>query len=85
MVTSKVAAEGMLTTRVYPIPDHWEITENDFAASLLQLVQPDSWDQLGGPGAFKSVRGGVLVSNTAEVHDEIEKLCEKFDLLYEQE
>ena len=82
MITSKTQAESTLTTKMYRMTDRWEVDERDFADTIRQMVQPDSWDEVGGPGAIKVVSGAIFVSNAAAVHRDIEKLCAKFDILY---
>jgi len=48
------------------------------AENLLRLitttVRPDSWDEVGGPGTVAEYKGLVVVSQTWEVHEKIERL-----------
>jgi len=41
-------------------------------------IKPDSWDDVGGPGAIDAYNGLFVVSQTAEVHKQVEHL---FDML----
>jgi hypothetical protein len=41
-------------------------------------VKPDSWDDVGGPGAIDAYNGLFVVSQTSEVHEQVERL---FDML----
>ena len=82
LVTSKSVAEETLTTRLYRIPDGWDVSEDELIATITTIVEPDSWDQVGGPGAMKGVRGGIFISNTHEVHQEVNKLFGQLDTLY---
>jgi hypothetical protein len=46
--------------------------------SLIQMitstVSPNCWDDVGGPGSIYPYRGTLVISQTAEVHQEIQKL-----------
>ena len=48
------------------------------AENLIRLitttVSPDSWDEVGGPGSAAEYKGLVVVSQTWEVHEKIERL-----------
>jgi general secretion pathway protein D len=45
---------------------------------LIQLIQstvvPDSWDEVGGPGSMADFKGLITISQTQDVHDQVEKL-----------
>ncbi len=41
-------------------------------------VKPDSWDDVGGPGAIDAYNGLFVVSQTSDVHEQVERL---FDML----
>lgn len=82
VVTTPEDAESELTTRVYNVRS---LLDNDIGLfrtsgptkdfdSLIEIVTsvipPDSWDDVGGPGAIDSFRSGLLiVSQTHEVHE----------------
>jgi hypothetical protein len=46
--------------------------------ALIELIsgtiQPQTWDQVGGPASISPYRGTLVISQTAEVHQEIQKL-----------
>lgn len=46
---------------------------------ITSTVSPNSWDDVGGPGAIESFEGNLslVISNTQEVHDEIVDLLEQ--------
>jgi general secretion pathway protein D len=46
---------------------------------ITSTVEPNSWDELGGPGAVESFEGNLslVISNTQEVHDQIKDLLEQ--------
>jgi len=81
LVTSKVEAEQMLTTKFYDVRDLLEDPESpsrDFVA-LIDLIStcvaPTTWDEVGGPGAIKALKARrlrvLVISQTVEVHEEI--------------
>ncbi len=37
-------------------------------------VAPDSWDDVGGPGSIADFKGLMTISQTQQVHEDIEKL-----------
>jgi len=47
---------------------------------VIGTLKPDSWDDVGGPGAIDAYNGLFVVSQTAEVHKQVEHL---FDMLRE--
>ncbi|HJT35441.1 MAG TPA: hypothetical protein VJ783_25670, partial [Pirellulales bacterium] len=84
VITSKTEAENMMVVKVYPVFDlvvrsgegGGERSALDYR-KLIQLIQstvaPDSWQDVGGPGAMESFAnfGALVVSQTTEVHEEI--------------
>jgi HAAS domain-containing protein len=48
------------------------------AENLIRLITttvgPDSWDEVGGPGTVAEYKGLVVVSQTWEIHEKIERL-----------
>jgi PDZ domain len=53
---------------------------DDLIELVTSIVQPDSWDDVGGPGAIDAYSGLVVVAQTDEVHKKVERL---FDMLRE--
>ncbi|MCE9545982.1 MAG: hypothetical protein K8T25_10745 [Planctomycetia bacterium] len=41
---------------------------------LFGTIAPDSWDEAGGPGSIRDGNGSLTVSQTSEMHEEIEAL-----------
>ncbi len=41
---------------------------------IVSTVSPDSWDEQGGPGAIASYRGRLVVTQTDEVHSQLQSL-----------
>jgi hypothetical protein len=61
------------------------LTEQDQRADELielvtSIVEPQTWDVVGGPGAIDAYNGLVVVAQTANVHKKVERL---FDMLRE--
>ena len=88
LITTPEEAENHLETIVYPVgdlvlpPNSTEETQADFD-SLIDLikttVKPTSWDDTGGAGSITPFENNlsIVVSQTQEVHEEIEQLLEK--------
>jgi hypothetical protein len=88
LITTPEDAEGQLLTRVYPVLDlvtGKRVTSPKTAAaftvrdydSLIELIKatvsPDSWDDVGGPGAIDCLdnAGSLVVSQTYEVQSQV--------------
>ncbi|MFN0020169.1 MAG: hypothetical protein ACKVP0_18060 [Pirellulaceae bacterium] len=46
----------------------------DLMKTITVTVVPDSWDEVGGPGSLADFKGLLTISQTQEVHEQIEKL-----------
>lgn len=46
----------------------------DLVRLIQTTVAPDTWDEVGGPGSMADFKGLVTVSQTQDVHDQVEKL-----------
>lgn len=85
IVTTPEEAENHLETKVYPVGDlvlpegATDGAQADFD-SLIDLItstiKPTTWDEVGGPGSAKVFenRMSIVLSQTQEVHEEIENL-----------
>jgi hypothetical protein len=72
---------GMGGGGVIPRPASAEEQRVDDLIDLVtSIVAPDSWDDVGGPGAISVYDGLVVVAQTARVHKSVERL---FDMLRE--
>lgn len=49
-------------------------TIRDLVELLGTNAHPDSWENVGGPGSIKEFKGLVVITQTDEVHAEVEKL-----------
>lgn len=83
-LTTKSAAEYLLSTRTYPVADL--IAREDGAAlgddyqSLIELITtsvgPKTWDEVGGAGSIQEFRNAraIVISQTFAVHRQVERL-----------
>lgn len=82
LVSTVEELETKLTTKAYPVGDLTKIVVDDVEShaykSLIDVVtatiEPDSWDRIGGPGSIKGLYGALVVSQTREVHEELDRL-----------
>ncbi|MEX2026626.1 MAG: permease prefix domain 1-containing protein [Pirellulaceae bacterium] len=52
-----------------------ELSDADRLINLItRICEPDSWDEVGGPGTADEYKGLVTISQTREVHEEVERL-----------
>ena len=77
LITTAEEVEIDLQTRFYDVHD---LIQNG-PASLSQvhslittIIEPDSWDELGGPGIIADYQQGLLISHTFAIHQQIESL-----------
>ena len=76
LITDKqYAADNYLETWIYPLPfdEDWV----SVIELIHQVIAPTTWNVVGGPGAIMpagSTYGGLAISQTYEVHQEIEQL-----------
>jgi hypothetical protein len=77
-ITSKEKADEILTTKVYPVDDLLGGRRNwgPLMQAIKSSIQPDSWDDNGGPGSMQPFNVGSLlvVSQKRDVHDEVREL-----------
>ncbi len=80
-ITTPEQAGTQLLTEVYPVADLIDGNGDALIHLITSAVQPDSWDDVGGPG---NITGGsfggaetVVISQTYHVHREIVELLAK--------
>ena len=56
-----------MKTRRRDVPD-------DLVAVLTTTVTPETWEDVGGPGGVEEYNGLLVVSQTNENHEKVEKL-----------
>ena len=54
-------------------PPRRELTDN-LVGVVMATVSPDSWDEVGGPGNAQEYKGMLVVLQTNENHEKVEKL-----------
>jgi hypothetical protein len=89
LITTPEDAEAMLETRLYPVLDLVAVTGgtpdkamrevHDYDTlidTLTTTVEPDSWDEVGGPGTIAEFpgAGALVISQTTEIHEQVEKV-----------
>lgn len=86
-ITTPEAAEAELLTRVYPVGDLIDISGSGDKSSydydslsevISSVVAPNTWDDVGGPGAMEGIYGTLVMSQTADVHDEVARFIEGY-------
>lgn len=71
-ITTIDASEGRLEERQVTLPP---VLASDYGRLLKELVNPDSWEELGGPGCVEDARGNRLrISQTSHTLRAIEQL-----------
>ncbi|MEZ6119038.1 MAG: sigma-70 family RNA polymerase sigma factor [Pirellulaceae bacterium] len=84
-ITSQDYANQNAVTRLYRVDINWPFADlNHLIGMLTATVEPDSWDELGGEGSMQPVNNGLMVSNTCEVHDQIEEVLQQIQTFIRQ-
>jgi uncharacterized membrane protein YgcG len=84
VITTLEAAEAELKDLVYPVADllrngKGELNTSDELIELItRIASPDMWDEVGGPGSIVSIYGMLLISQTDEVHQEVQQLLDGY-------
>ncbi len=77
MITTPDAAERRLRLQTYDVSDlvGRPVDDTEFGAEtdgliemITELIQPDDWDAVGGPGSIETFRGVLTVSQTEPCH-----------------
>ena len=77
---SSSGGAGMPGRRPAQPLSEYERRSDELIELVTSIVKPDSWDDVGGPGAIDAYNGLIVVAQTAEVHQTVERL---FDMLRE--
>ncbi len=51
-----------------------QITMDDLRNAITSVVEPTSWDEVGGPGSVEQLGTSLMIRQTATVHEQIESL-----------
>ena len=54
------------------------IDMEDLIDTITSTVKPTTWDNVGGPGSISAMGGMLVISQTQEIHQEIETFLENF-------
>lgn len=77
LITEKTFAEqNYLATRLYPLPFDDTYIYQGIVETIQQTVAPTSWNTVGGQGSImpEEATGGLVISQTHDVHEQIEQL-----------
>jgi hypothetical protein len=82
LVTDADSAESNLRARVYPVGSRWprnrHLTGIDVTRLLSRSIDPDGWEDRGGPGFAGLINDDwLLVVQTLPIHQRIEEALEK--------
>ncbi|MCB9873377.1 MAG: hypothetical protein H6821_04290 [Planctomycetaceae bacterium] len=79
-ITTPEGAEARLTTKVYPVSDLLvrdsalgkPFAEYDgLIGAITSVVSPDTWDDVGGPGAIEGIYETLVVTQTSDIHEQL--------------
>ncbi len=81
LITSKEKADEILVTQVYRVGDLLDgsrarLTIHQLIDAIVETVQPDSWDDNGGPGSIIPLGQALLVSQKFDCHEQMTDLLE---------
>ena len=83
VVTTREAAEDAVFTRTYRTPPEWSMETKDIVDTITTNIEPNSWAEVGGPGAITVLGGGIVITNSHYVHDKINELFAQLHRLHE--
>ncbi len=67
-----------LTNPPYPAsPSNGQISMDDLTELLEGIVDPASWESVGGPGGIRPIGRSLVISQTFEAHERIEELLDR--------
>ncbi|MFV1966051.1 MAG: hypothetical protein ACC628_11545 [Pirellulaceae bacterium] len=49
---------------------------DDLIGTIVSIIDPDSWDSMGGPASIEALGGTLIVANRAVAHEQIEAILE---------
>ncbi|MCH7726559.1 MAG: hypothetical protein IH991_08790 [Planctomycetes bacterium] len=79
VVTTYEEVEAQMRTEIINVADIIEALHGDYdtlVEVITTSVEPESWDEVGGPGSVEPYRGTLIVSQTQEVLEVIKSLLE---------
>ncbi|HUG67674.1 MAG TPA: hypothetical protein VMM76_07975, partial [Pirellulaceae bacterium] len=93
-ITTPEYAESRLTTKVYPVSDLMEqdpdsgervVDYDSLEQAMMSVIEPDAWDEVGGPGAIEGIYGSLVISQTDDVHEEVSRFLRTYRAIVENE
>ncbi|MCA9152395.1 MAG: sigma-70 family RNA polymerase sigma factor [Planctomycetales bacterium] len=79
LVTTPDFANDDVTTRVYTLPAKWPITGDALEDLITKQIQPASWSDTGRKGAIDAIGLTLVVTQSFEVHQQIDRLLTQLD------
>jgi len=77
VITTPEEAESKLRTRFYALEDIFHDPNPNydvFIEMLTTCIEPESWEELGGPASLAPLRNGIVVSQTHPIHRRLQGL-----------
>ena len=93
-ITTPEYAESRLTTNVYLVSDLMEqdpdsgervVDYESLRQAIMSVINPDAWDEVGGPGAIEGIYGSLVISQTDDVHEEVSRFLQTYRAIVENE
>ena len=78
-ITTLERAESNLQTCIYPVGDLFPsspASHDAVMALLTSVVEPDSWEDVGGAGTIDSLNSSLVISQNYHVHQQVEHLLD---------
>ena len=78
MLTTVDEAGQRLHTQIYDVEDlvvtDAGVDYDSLVSMILATIAPTTWDEVGGPGSISTLHRTLIISQTEEVHEQIESL-----------
>ncbi|PHS18327.1 MAG: hypothetical protein COA78_02330 [Blastopirellula sp.] len=80
LITTPEEAEEHLKTVYYDVLDlvdpgeQNELDFNSLIEGIITSIDPESWEELGGPGAINNLENGIVISHVEQMHEKIAAL-----------
>lgn len=83
VITTEQHAGNRLETKVYPLPQvagpeqPFGADQDTWIEVLSVVIEPDSWDNVGGPGEIVPVPGALIIRQTHRAHERLRQFFDK--------
>jgi hypothetical protein len=83
VITTEQDAGNRLETKVYPLPQvagpeqPFGADQDTWIEVLSVVIEPDSWDNAGGPGEIVPVPGALIIRQTHRAHERLRQFFDK--------